>query len=324
MKILYIGTPQTYSLYKEGKNPSHWLYGAVEMENDGHTIYWEEEKFSILNDLRLLKSKNPDIIFIPNLNLKAHLLLLTLKSLGIIHTPLYAFVHHSPTAGNLVSRLIYKFLLKGIDHAFFLSEKSMHNTINSKYLKREKCSVPGWGADMNFYSKYRSSDNDGYFISTGKENRDFDILIEAFLYTKEKLKIITCKSHAGKDYSNLEEKCRNASNIEVIITDNNGDVYPMMIKEMSKAKAIVCPLIKENLTYCVGLSTITDAEGLGKPLIITANPYHEKKRTEQFNVVKNTNDWINAITQLKTNCAYNYYSISNCYNNMKKVMFLNK
>lgn len=324
MKILYIGSPETYILYKAGKVPSHWLYGAIEMENDGHTVYWEKGKItSILNDIRLLKSRKPDIIFIPNLNLKAHLLLLSLKSLGIIRTPIYAYIHHSPIAHNLISRLIYKFLYNGINHIFFLSEKSMYETINGKFKKKEKCSMPYWGGDMDFYSKYRNSENDGYFISTGKENRDFDILIEAFSQTKEKLKIITCRSHAGRDYSKLQDKCRNLSNIEVIITENNGNVYPMMIKEMAKAKAIVCPLIKENLTYCVGLSTITDAEGLCKPLIITANPYHENKRTEKFNVVENINEWVDAITNLKTDYTRNHDNISNCYKNMKKIIFNN-
>lgn len=32
MKILYIARTDTYRYYREGINPSHWLYGAVEME----------------------------------------------------------------------------------------------------------------------------------------------------------------------------------------------------------------------------------------------------------------------------------------------------
>lgn len=320
-KILYIGTPSTYALYKNGANPSHWLYGAIEMELDGHTVYWEKECYSLLNDLKLLRSKRPDILFIPNLNIKQHILLLTLKSLGIIKTPLYAYIHHSPKTCNCLKGLLYKFLLRGINHAFFLSEKSMHEATDMRFFKKERCSVPGWGADMNFYSRYNGKDNNGYFVSTGKENRDFTTLINAFSQTNEKLRIITCSNHAGRDYSDLNEICKNIPNIEVIITKNSGEVYPIMIKEMAKAKAIVCPLIKKNLTYCVGLSTIADAEGLGKPLIITDNPYHEKERTAKFNVVQSTDDWIKAIKNLKTTNGENTYSMSNCYKNMKQVMF---
>ena len=98
------------------------------------------------------------------------------------------------------------------------------------------------------------------------------MLIDVFKETKAPLKIITAQSHAGSDYTNLKEKCAPISNIEVIITENSGEVYPMMVKEMANAKAIVCPLRQDKLNYCVGLSTIADAEGLGKPLIITKNP----------------------------------------------------
>ena len=69
MKILYIGTPHNHDLWKEGKNPSHWLYGACEMEEEGHEVIWAQERYNIFNDLKLIKQYNPDIIFIPNLNL---------------------------------------------------------------------------------------------------------------------------------------------------------------------------------------------------------------------------------------------------------------
>lgn len=83
MKILYIGTPHTYRLYKEGKNPSHWLYGAVEMEKEGHQVIWEKETSSLLNDIKLVHKYNPDLIFIPNLNIGNHFLLLCLKRSSI-------------------------------------------------------------------------------------------------------------------------------------------------------------------------------------------------------------------------------------------------
>lgn len=80
MKILYIGTPHNHDLWKEGKNPSHWLYGACEMEEDGHEVIWEQEKYNMFHDLNLIRQYNPDIIFIPNLNLQAHKLLLLLAA----------------------------------------------------------------------------------------------------------------------------------------------------------------------------------------------------------------------------------------------------
>lgn len=321
MKILYIGTPHTYKLYKEGKNPSHWLYGAVEMEKDGHQVIWEKETNSLLNDVKLIRKSNPDLIFIPNLNIRNHLLLLFLKRIRFIRKPIIAYLHHTPKTGK--TSIIYSFLLKSLNHCFFLSAKTMEETIQGGYFKRNKCSEPGWGPDTEFYDKIPKS-NGNYFISTGKENRDFDLLIDVFKETKAPLKIITAQSHAGNDYTSLTEKCASIPNIEVIITKNSGDVYPMMVKEMANAKALVCPLRQDRLNYCVGLSTIVDAEGLNKPLIITYNPYHSDKRLESFNIVTNKQEWIQAINFLSFRLKKAPYSIQSCYNNMKQYLHLSQ
>lgn len=314
MRILYIGTPHTYQLYKEGKNPSHWLYGAVEMEKEGHQVIWEKETSSLLNDIKLVHKYNPDLIFIPNLNIRNHLLLLCFKRIGLIKKPIIAYLHHTPKSGKV--SILYSFLLKALNHCFFLSAKTMEETIQGGYIKPDKCSEPGWGPDMDFYNKIQKSDGD-YFISTGKENRDFDLLIEVFKETKVPLKIITAQSHGGNDYTDLKKKCASIPNIEVIITENSGNVYPMMVKEMANAKALVCPLRKNRLNYCVGLSTITDAEGLNKPLIITRNSYHDISIISKFNIVDTKNDWIKAINNLKIISNTKNRNIKNCFLNMK-------
>ena len=312
MKILYIGTPHTYQLYKEGRNPSHWLYGAVEMEKDGHQVIWEKETTALFNDLKLVRKYNPDLIFVPNLNIRNHLLLLFLKRIHIITKPIIAYLHHTPKSGK--TGIIYSFLLKALNHCFFLSAKTMEETIQGGYLSRNKCSEPGWGPDTEFYDKIPKS-NGNYFISTGKENRDFNLLIDVFKETKAPLKIITAQSHAGNDYTDLAEKCASIPNIEVIITQNSGDVYPMMVKEMANAKALVCPLRQDRLNYCVGLSTIVDAEGLNKPLIITQNLYHDANIINRFNIANTKENWIKAISNLKF--------ISNIDNRNMKICFLN-
>ena len=51
---------------------------------------------------------------------------------------------------------------------------------------------------MDFYNKVPKK-NGKWFVSTGKENRDFNILIEAFKRTGAPLKIMTAKSHAGNE-----------------------------------------------------------------------------------------------------------------------------
>lgn len=324
-RILSIGSINTYLQYKKGIVPSHWLYGTVEMERDGYCIAFVDEKRDFFNDIKSVISNSPDIIFIQNLNLHNHLLLLLLGVLNVIRVPIFAYLHHEPKVNNKITigYWLYRFLLKGCKHLFFLSDKTKSNTVNNGVVTLYKCSVPGWGPDMNFYEKIKTSDI-GYFVSTGKENRDFDILIEAFKRTGAPLKIMTAKSHAGNNHEYLIDVCKDIPNIEVVITENTGDVFPQMLEAMANAKALVCPLRKDKLNYCVGLSTIADAEGLRKPLIITRNPYHNIERMKNFHVVDSVDDWVEAIEDImrqKENVLpVSEYSMQKCWENMKPYM----
>lgn len=321
-RILSIGSINTYLQYQKGIVPSHWLYGTVEMERDGCYVELVDEKHDIFNDIKFVISNSPDIIFIHNLNLHNHFLLLLLSVLNVVSVPIFAYLHHEPKVikKKTVSYWVYRFLLKGCKHLFFLSEMTMENTINAGIVSVDKCSVPGWGPDMDFYNKVKTSDK-GYFVSTGKENRDFDILIEAFKRTGAPLKIMTAKSHAGNNHEYLIEACKDIPNIEVVITENTGDVFPMMLEAMANAKALVCPLRKDKLNYCVGLSTIADAEGLRKPLIITRNPYHNTGRMKYFHVVESVDDWVEAIEDVFRKednvMPVTDYSMQKCWKNMK-------
>lgn len=302
--------------------PSHWFYGACEMERDGHEVIWAQESTKKFNDLKLIRKYKPDIIFIPNLNIHNHLLLLSLSG-KFIKTPIYAYLHHEPQVKQGFKAGIYRHLLNGIRHLFFLSEKSMDETVKAGITNATRCSVPGWGPDMGFYSRVKTTDN-GWFVSTGKENRDFDTLIEAFRQTGALLHIITAKAHNGVEYSDLAEKCKDIHNVKVTVVTNSANNYQMMLHEMATSHALVCPLRQDRLNYCVGLSTIADAEGLGKPLLITANPYHSDDRISKCGIKLTTvEDWIKAIEATsKVVSGAPKYTMDAAYQTMKNVMKL--
>lgn len=322
MRILYIGDTYTRAQYVVGNVPSHWLYGAVEMEKDGNEVIWEQESKSSGTNFNIVLNNKHDLIFIPNLNLHNHLLLLIFAAIGLYRKPIYAYLHREPASKNGWRGKMYKFLLRGLRHIFFLSPLSMDRVIINGMAKRDNCSVPGWGPDLDFYKNVPLSDN-GYFVSTGKENRDYDTLIEAFRITGVPLHIFTTTSHNGEDYRYLDKKCRDIENIKVTLVDNSPANYKAMLTEMAAAHALVCPLRRDRLTYCVGLSTITDAEGLQKKLIITDNPYHQG-RNDAFIRVDTVEDWVNAIKSLtdKSSSVRPDFSMSAAYKNMKKIMKL--
>lgn len=324
MRVLYIGEPETYLKYKKGIVPSHWLYGAVEMEKDGHEVIWEKESPDLMHDLQLIRKYNPDIVFIPNLNIEAHKLLLLLKNLGFVRKPVYAYLHHGkPDDGSKRARIV-RWLLRGVNHLFFLSSRSMEETATKGSIERDRCSVPGWGPDMEFYSKVKVTSGE-WFVSTGKENRDFEILIEAFRITGAPLRIMTSRGHSDQNYEWLEERCKDIPNIELEFLPNSGDSYPRMLEEMAKAKALVCPLLQDKLNYCVGLSTIADVAGLRKPVIVTENAYHDFRYSDNCIKVTTVKEWIFAINNIQSlfncNTDANWDMIS-AYTEMRKRMNL--
>ncbi len=325
MRILYIGETATHEQYMKGNVPSHWFYGAVEMERDGHEVVWAQECQGLLNDIRLIRESDPDVVFIPNLNLHNHLLLLLLAAVGLFRKPVYAYLHHEPKIKKGLKSKIYKLLLGGVRHVFFLSEQTLDETMNTGLLQRERCSVPGWGPDMDFFGRIAVSDS-GWFVSTGKENRDFEVLKEAFRISGAPLHIITARRHGDANYENLTELCKGIDNIKVTVLDNSSANYPVMVREMASARALVCPLRTDCLNYCVGLSTIADAEGLCKPLIITANTYHgNRPRLDGFKVVETIEEWVEAIRSIQLSepdLRQSAFDMAKAYAHMKMIMRL--
>ena len=323
MKVLYIGETKTHEQYQKGNVPSHWFYGAIEMEHGGHKVIWAQEGVGLFDDMKIIRTHEHDIVFIPNLNLHNHLMLLLMSAIGLYRRPIYAYLHHEPSAKKGVKSKLYKLLLGALSHIFFLSELTLEETVKAGLVSRDRCSVPGWGPDMAFYGKVDLDDN-GWFVSTGKENRDFETLIEAFRITGAPLHIITAKSHNGVYYDDLKRKCENIHNIKVTILENTPANYPLMIHEMGAARALVCPLLKDKLTYCVGLSTIVDSEGLRKPLIITENPYHGPRTfDDNMCVVNSVSDWVDAISAIQSSrveTMQSSYSMETAYNRMKEVI----
>lgn len=298
MKILDICDKVTADQWRDGIVPGHWLYGAVEWLRDGHDVVWAQESRDRNNDMRLVRRHKPDMVFIPNLNLHNHVILLAIASLGLLHIPVVGILHRTPAARSGLKGRLYRFLLDGLSKVMFLSAKTMEETIEAGLVDRDKCGLFPFEPDREFFAKVKTSPGER-FVSTGKEFRDFDLLIDVFRETGAPLTIMTADRHAGVDHADLVEKCAGIPNIEVIITENSGNVYPRMLEAMANARALVCPLRMDKMNYCVGLSTIADAEGLGKPLLITRNPYHDPGRMRNFSVLDSREDWIKAINALQ-------------------------
>jgi glycosyltransferase involved in cell wall biosynthesis len=299
-RILCIGNRITYDLYKQGLVPSHWLYGVAELEDAGFDVVNCEYKgnafFAMFADMYYVIKYRPDCIYIPFFNFRNHILLLLLIRLRGVRKPLITFIHRTP-----VLFAFSHFLMKSVSAAFFLSPKNREEAEQTKLLKREVCYDAFLGPDLSFYDEHRSSQKRDYFISTGKENRDYKLLINVFSNLQEQLMIYTCHSHAGNNYADLPELGKNLANIDVRLEENSGVLFREMLWMMSESKCIVCPLLKDKINYCVGLSSIADSMALGLPIIVTSNSYHPIDINQEGIgiAVSNVDEWFNAVGQLK-------------------------
>lgn len=300
MKILCIDNKVTYNLWKKGIAPAHWIYGVSIMEKEEHIVINEEyhgAKLSkLLIDIYYYLKHRPDIIYFPFIHPADHALLFLFRALRILKCPIVGIVHRTPRNNK-----IFRFIIKGIDHAFFLSPKNRKEVIELGMIPENKTSDAQWGPDLDFYAPYRNIETSDYYISTGKENRDYDIIVSAFKKTNAKLRVLTCHKHAGSSYDYLLNY--QSKNIQIELSENSGTNFSSYLQEMAHAQVLVCPLKTEKLNYCVGLSTIADAIALAKPLIITNNPYHYLSATEEgigFGV-STEKEWLEAINKIESN-----------------------
>jgi glycosyltransferase involved in cell wall biosynthesis len=312
MKILDFnyGKSTLYSLYKQGNYPSHLLYGMIELEKRGIQVEYSSVSNTkgirglVKNTLIILNSKC-DVVFqhyiftkpLFGIALLKTLKLCNIKIIGVSHTTIY-------TGKNSVQKLYYSLFYRTFDRIFFHSPQNMEESIATGIIKRNQTSLLHWGVDLRFYKKIVDSIDieNNSFISTGKENRDFNILLEAFSKTNLNLNIFTNKTNHTQDYSFLLKDSSIKSNISInIIKNDKQSILDLSIKS-AKSFCIVISLTKESCYYCVGHTSIVEALALGKPIIVSSNSYHPiDVEKEHVGIKINSSDpseWIKAITYL--------------------------
>lgn len=129
-----------------------------------------------------------------------------------------------------------------------------------------------------------------YVFSTGRSNRDYDFLIEAFSGTDIKVRI-ACGGYVYRGDAD-------ASNVEVL----QGCYGKDMLEEMAHSFCVVIPLKDTHISS--GQLVILQAMQLGKPVIVTENDtarnYIENGQTGYI-IKKDKKDLLDAIKDLRDN-----------------------
>lgn len=310
MKILDVGFGRKtlFEMYSSTKMSSKWQYGLVELSDKYVIEHISWKQFSLIGNIRnnfnMLRKCNvlfQTYIYAKPFYLLALLRLLSFykkrKLIGISHTELR-------TANTWLGNQMLRFVYHSFDKILFHSQKNIDVSVHNRLVKADKCEFLYWGEDLEYIDKNINIKQGDFFLSTGRECRDFPILISAFSKTPTlPLQIYTNKMNYGNKYDYLEEEQGQFPNINIEFVEKSATTTQFLAQKAGECLCVVIPLRKEDINYCLGLTSVVEAMAMGKPIISTRNPYSpvdiEKEGIGFF--VDDEQSWINAINYIYNN-----------------------
>ena len=302
MKVYFYHTQNIqYCLRRmaEGEFPSHFLYGACHLVDNGIDVVYHRSPKHELSRLKtalytawrvLTCHEHYDALYATHY--KGLELVVLLRALGLFRKPIIVW-HHQPIvkSKSRLRELLGRFFYKGFDRLIFFSQKLVDDSLKAPKADPRKLVVGHWGADLAFYDKIKAelkaeqispshhntpspshhNTPSPSFIATGKEQRDQPTLIEAFNRTGRHLILyIGINPNPNVPNPNLEavERCESADNIDVVKICG---LLPYEIaREVTKADCVV--ICCHRTRYTAGLTTVVEALALGLPIICSRNP----------------------------------------------------
>ncbi len=305
------GKELEYEQYKSGSSPSHSFYGMIEIEKKGYEVkHVSMSRLSglkgiIENTLLIINSKC-NVLFCSYIYIMPLLGIAILKNIGLCRKLRIIGVSHTSFHDDysFFKRLFCKFVYRIFDRIFFHSLKNMEEGVATGFLKSDRLKLLHWGIDLKYLDEIISSTENkaDYFISTGREYRDFPILISAFSQTNINLRIYTNKTNYENNYEFLSNFENKYSNIEIKFVTKSKETSLHLANLTAQSFCVVIPLQKEASYYCLGHTSIVEALAMGKPIIVSSNDYHPiDVEKEHVGIKINSSDpseWIKAITYL--------------------------
>lgn len=279
MKVYFYHTQDTERIVREWRQgifPSHFLYGALQLEGHGIGVVWHRQKHTYrrLRDTlratwKILACSEPyDVLYATHTYGIEPIVLL--RAVGLYRHPIVAW-HHQPVvrARNPLREMAARLFYKGLDQMIFFSERLVQDSLASKKADPRRMHVVHWGADLDYYDSLAASlpkaSGSAPFISTGKELRDYTTLVHAFRQTGLPLTL-----YAEKRRQHYFEQllAGTGSNIEV---HYGSRPIPHQIAQLVAQSRCVCICCQKS-NYTVGLTTVVEALALGLPILCTRNP----------------------------------------------------
>lgn len=272
---------------RRGDTPDHHLYGVNHLADMGHDIRivsgsasraialltrWLaatrfpvpfgalDRQWTVMRELH-----EADVIYAPCGDEVTSLAYL--RAVGLLKTPLVSVQHHLPNKGRL-AWLREPFLhwhVRGMDAMPALSSQVSADINRRCPASQPKSSAIFWGPDASFYPR---SDGPGHgVLSAGRTARDFMTLGLGASRTVALTRMVCLKADLKPEFESFGKNVH-------IQSPEHGQVftYPQMMQAHLDARVLAIPLF-ESKGSLAGLTSLVDAMALGKPVIMTRNPY---------------------------------------------------
>jgi glycosyltransferase involved in cell wall biosynthesis len=313
-RVLVFNNYSLDKVWKEVDNkekPDHHLYGINYFQDRGYQVEIVSYRTSsVLCKLNQLVNKINPLVPLGNLDQewsalqdlnKSDLiyspcqtqtqLLTYARAMGWLKIPVVRLAHHQINRGRL-SKLRLPFVklsIQGTDSFPSLNSK-VADEISAFSRQLQKSFSICWGPDAQFYPY--SSELGSSIVAAGRTGRDFYTFSMAASRTRVPTQIVCLQKDASKLPNNL------GNNVRILVQDNTNYMkYPELLELYAQARAIAIPMYVGN-SLC-GLTSLMDALGMGKPVIMTRHPFIDLDiEKEGIGLVVEPGDiegWCNAI-----------------------------
>ena len=167
MKVYFYHTQNIqYCLRRmaEGEFPSHFLYGACHLADNGIDVVYHRSPHHELSRLKtalytawrvLTCREHYDALYATHY--KGLELVVLLRALGLFRKPIIVW-HHQPIvkSKSRLRELLGRFFYKGFDRLIFFSQKLVDDSLKAPKADPRKLVVGHWGADLAFYDKIKA------------------------------------------------------------------------------------------------------------------------------------------------------------------------
>jgi glycosyltransferase involved in cell wall biosynthesis len=275
---------KSWSAALSGKSPDHFLYGINYLQEKGHRVVVVDD--SAAPGLRLLQDciaglRLPipvgdlsqqwraiqalyrfDVIYSPCFS--TIFLFNYLRALGVLTTPVVCLAHHPLMRERMtwLRRPLVRLAVRGTD-AFPSLSRAVAEEINSLALCKASAVSVNWGPDLAFYPKQVPVGRG--VVAAGRTGRDFETFGAAASQSTSPALIICPQDAVTPRFQSFGKHVLVLANVNPI---HYG--YRQLVEYYASARVLAVPM-HTGPSLC-GLTSLVDALGMGKPVIMTRHP----------------------------------------------------